>query len=477
MMTALPLPSSGPLSADFRPDFRILALTLAASLAAGIACGLAPALACVRADIGLALKEGGQAGVPFGSRGYRRFSLRNLFVVAQVSASLMLLLVTGFIVTGYGNVSRIDPGFDTNNLDLFSIDPVRDGYSAREAETLFARLPEKLSQVSGVRAVALADSAPFDSLLVHTQHGRLSALPRDGDGRPVWCQGYSERIGANYFATVGVPLVSEHEFDIRDQQSDAPPGTATPAVINQSAARALFGDENPIDRLINDEAASDTAGGVTHDVRSGWLPAIPVPTVFLPLTAGGMARSRTPRATVLVRVAGGTASLAAVRDAMASLHPDLTIFDVQTMRGNLDRINAFAEWSTAVYFVLGLFSLLLACIGLGGVTAYAVAQRRKEIGIRMALGARGRQVQGLVLREGTALVAVGSICGLAGALALKRAFSAISEPLAKGFAQPPVDHWLLAGAPLLLAALAMLACYFPARRATRIDPVAALREE
>ena len=275
----------------------------------------------------------------------------------------------------------------------------------------------------------------------------------------------------------GVPLVSGHEFDMRDQQSDAPAGTATPAVINQSAARALFGAENPIGRHIQDGAASYTVVGVTHDVRSGWLPAIPVPTVFLPLTAGGMARSRTPSATMLVRVAGGTAGLAAVRDEMASLHPDLTIFNVQTMRENLDQINAFAEWSTAVYFVLGLSSLFLASIGLGGVTAYAVAQRRKEIGIRMALGARGRQVQGLVMRDGTALVVVGLICGLGGAMALRRVFSAFSESLAKGFAQPSVDLSLIAGAPLLLAALALAACYLPARRATRIDPVAALREE
>jgi predicted permease len=477
MMTALPLPSSGSLRVDFRPDFRILALTLAVSLVAGIACGLAPALASVRADIGLALKVGGQAGVPSGSRGYRWFSLRNLFVVAQVAASLMLLLVTGFIVTGYGNITRIDPGFDIHNLDMFSLDPVRDGYSTEEAEALFARLPEQLSRVSGVRAVALAGSAPFGSLLVHPQYARLSASAGDGGGRPVWCQGFRERIGANYFATLGVPLVNGHEFDIRARQSDAPPLSATPAVINQSAARALFGGENPIGRLIHQDAASYTVVGVTHDVRSGWLPPVPIPTVFLPLTAGGMARNLTPGATVLVRLAGGTAPLAAVRDAMASLHPDLTVFNVQTMSGNLDRINAFAEWSTAVYFVLGLFSLLLASVGLGGVTAYTVAQRRKEIGIRMALGARGRQVQGLVMREGTALVVVGSVCGFAGALALARAFSAYSEMLAKSLAQPPVDRSLLAGAPLLLAGLAMLACYFPARRATRIDPVAALRED
>jgi len=473
MMTALPLPSSGPLSADFRPDFRILALTLAVSLVTGIVCGLAPALASVRADIGLALKEGGQAA----SRGFRRFSLRNFFVVAQVAASLMLLLVTGFIVTGYGNFSRIDPGFDTANLDSFSLDPVRDGYSARDAEALFANLPEQLSRVPGVRAAALAEAVPFGSLLAHGTPARLSTATGDGAGRPVWCQGDLEQIGANYFSTLGVPMVSGREFDIRDQPSNAPAGAATPVLINQSAVRALFGAQNPIGRRIQNGAASYTVIGVTHDARSGWLPAIPVPTVFLPLTAGGLARSRTPQATVMVRVAGATTPLAAVRDAMASLHPDLTIFNVQTMSENLDRINAFAEWSTAIYFVLGLFSLLLASIGLGGVTAYAVAQRRKEIGIRMALGARGRQVQGLVMREGTALVVVGTVCGFAGALALRRAFSAFSEALSKGFAQTPVDRSLLAGAPLLLAALALLACYLPSRRATRIDPISALREE
>src|SRR5665811_1228216 len=135
------------------------------------------------------------------------------------------------------------------------------------------------------------------------------------------------------------------------------------------------------------------------------------------------------------------------------------------------------RWSTAVYFVLGLSALFLASIGLGGVTAYTVAQRRKEIGIRMALGARGRQVQGLVMREGTVLVVVGSLCGFGGAMALRRGLSAYREPFAKGFAQPAPHPLLLVGAPLVLAGLAMLACYLPARRATRIDPVAALREE
>jgi ABC-type antimicrobial peptide transport system permease subunit len=181
--------------------------------------------------------------------------------------------------------------------------------------------------------------------------------------------------------------------------------------------------------------------------------------------------------TVLVRGTAGRDTIAALRGRMASLHSDLTVFNAHTMQEDLDRLNGFAEWDSAIYVILGFFALLLACIGLGGVTAYAVVQRRKEIGIRMALGARARQVRQLVLREGTALVAVGSVLGVAGALALVRVFAAYSEILARNFGHRGENPFLLVGAPLVLAGLAMLACYLPARRATGIDPMTALREE
>ncbi|MCX6629861.1 MAG: ABC transporter permease, partial [Candidatus Solibacter sp.] len=404
-MSSLQVSSQMPLRTDYRPDYRIFALTLAISLGSGIACGLGPALASVRTDIGLALKEGAAAA----PRGYRRFGLRNFFVVAQVAASLMLLLVTGFMVTGYRNTTRLDPGFDTANLDLFSIDPARDGYSAGKSETLFARLPEQISRLSGVRAVALAGGVPFSNVFTDRPNTRVSSTTGAADGRQVWCDVFRERIGANYFATLGVPLVGGSEFDTRDEQSGSPPGTATPAVINQTAARALFGADAPVGRRIHEGGASYTVVGVTHDVRSGFLPPTPIATVFLPLTAEWFVRSRAPRATVLARGTGGVGTLAAVRGELASLYPDLTVFNAQTMRENLDKMNSFVEWSSAIYVVLGLFSLLLACIGLGGVTAYAVAQRRKEIGIRMALGARSGQVRRLVLREGTALIAAGTL--------------------------------------------------------------------
>lgn len=472
-MSALEMPSQIPIRMDFSPDVRILVFTLAISFVAGIAFGLAPALSSVRASIGATLKEGAQTPL----RGYRRFGLRNFFVVSQVAASLMLLLVTGYMVYGYQHTTRVDPGFDTAGLDLFSIDPVRDGYSGQRLEALIGSLPEALARVRGVRGVALAGGVPFTNLAASYANTSVSASTGERDGQQVWSAIFRERIGANYFATLGVPLLRGREFDRRDERSDGPPETAAPAILNQSAALMLFGAGDPIGRRIREGDSAYTVVGITRDTRSGFFPPKPVATMFVPLTADWFVRTRAPRATILVRGAEGRASLAAVRDELTSLHPDLTLFDVHTMRENLDRMNSFVQWSSSVYAVLGLLALLLACVGLGGVTAYAVVQRRKEIGIRMTLGARGAQVRTLVLREGVALIAAGSVLGFGCATAMARAVPAITAQLANVFETGADNPALLIGAPSLLATLALVACYLPARRATRIDPVAALREQ
>ena len=210
------------------PDFQVLAITLAIALATGVAFGLAPALSSARVDIGLTLKEGAQVQL----RGYRRFGLRNLFVACQMAASLMLLLVTWYLVTGYTRNTGRDPGFAIANLNLLSVDPVRDGHSAEGAASLFAGLPDELSRVNGVRAVSLAGSAPFSALMADRPNTRMSSS--EGEGQ-VLSAVFRERIGANYFATLGVPLVGGREFDRRDQQSDAPApkgSAAIPARIN-----------------------------------------------------------------------------------------------------------------------------------------------------------------------------------------------------------------------------------------------------
>jgi predicted permease len=474
-MSSLQIPSPTPQEFNFRPDFWVLALTVTIALAAGVGFGLAPALSSARVDIGRTLKEGAQAPL----RGYRRFGSRNLFVVCQMAASLMLLLVTWVVATSFLNTSRLDVGFETGNLILVSLDPVRDGYSAAQTSALFTALPEELSRVDGVRGVSLTGSVPFASLTADRANTRVESEARGGLGGQASHSVFRDRIGANYFATLGVPLLGGREFDGRDQRQkeQGPQDAALPAILNQTAARELFGADNPIGRRIREGERSYTVVGLTGDVPSGFLVTRPAATLFLPLTADWFRKNPAERVTILLRATAGRDTMASVQSQLASLHPDLTVFDVRTMREDLDRLNAVVKWQAAIYMTLGLFALLLACVGLGGVTAYAVARRRKEIGIRMALGARGRQVQALVLKEGTALVMTGSALGLGGAFAIARTFAAYSDTLARTFAQRPTNPALVLGVPLVLAGLAMLACYLPARRATEIDPMAALREE
>jgi macrolide transport system ATP-binding/permease protein len=463
VLSSLPLPSQIPLEFNCQIDLHVIAITLATALAAGIGFGLAPALSSTRADIGVTLKEGAQAPL----RAYRRFGLRNLFVVGQMAASLMLLLVTWIVALAFLSTARIDTGVEVANLNLVSLDPVRDGYSAEAVAALFTKLPDELSRVNGVRALALTGSA----LPSHADSTHISVPAADGKVGQGPYPAYCERIGANYFATLGVPLLTGREFNLRDREQDAP------AILSQTAARTLFGANDPIGRRIREGERNYTVVGLARDVRAGLLTPNPAATVFLPLTAEWLARNATQRVTVLVRGTTGRDTLAAVRDRVASLHPGLTAFDVHTMQEDLDRLNLFTQWISSMYVILGFFALLLACVGLGGVTAYTVVRRRKEIGIRMALGARARQVRGLVLKEGAALVMVGLVLGVSGAFALARVFAAYSDILARSFGNRGYNPLLLIGAPLVLAGLAMVACYLPARRATGIDPMAALREE
>jgi predicted permease len=465
-ISSLPLPTAGAFEFKCEPDSRVLVITLAIALAAGIGFGLLPALASARTDVNSTLKEGALAPL----RGYRRFGLRNLFVVCQMAASLMLLLVTWYVALNFLVTARVDPGFDLANLNLLSIDPVRDGYSAEQAASLAAALPDELSRVSGVRSVALADSVPFASLAADSPNTQVMAATRYGEALHAV---FKDRVGADYFATLGTPLVSGREFDRRDSSEGA-----IPAILNQTAVRELFGadfsgNEGAIGRRIREGDETYVVVGVTRDVQSGFLRTTPVATVFLPFTADLLRKKPMQRITVLLR---GDA-LGAVRERMASLHPGLTVFNVRTLRETMDQMNSFIDLDSAIYVILAVFAMALASIGLGGVTAYAVAQRRKEIGIRMALGARSRQVRALVMREGLALVIAGSAAGFGGALAIAHVFSAYSDVLARSFGTRENSPLLSVGVPILLAGMAMVACYLPARRATRIEPISALREE
>ena len=469
------LPIAFPVNFDITPDWRVIAIVFAISLAAGIGFGLAPALATTKADLASSLKEGmvGQA------RRYRRFGMRNLLIVCQVAGSLALLLIAGFMIIGFHKTNAVEIGFDPATMYLLSLDPVRDGYSAEKATSLFDNLAERLKRAPGVREVALAQAAPFGpQAAVFT----LSA-PADSGSDQVVSGVAKNTVGPNYFAALSVPVLAGREFQMRDQRLEPSKGQALPVVVNQTAARAFFGASEPVGRRIADAAKSYEVVGVVKDLSAplsqtaqGQVPDA-VPVVYLPLTKTDFAHPPTNGMIVTVRSDRGADAMEGVRRELASIDPNVAVFNVHTLAVQVSDTLAYLRMSEFIYGGIGVFGLILAAIGLAGVTAYSVARRRKEIGIRMALGARAGQVLRLVLREGGSLVIAGSVLGLMAAFGLSRALAAFNNLFGPTFQASAHDPRLIFGAPLLLAALAMLACYVPARRSAKIDPLMALREE
>jgi predicted permease len=448
-------------------DWHATVFALVVAILCGIGFSLVPAMQATKTDLANALKEGSALQLP----GYRRIGLRNLLMVTQVAASLMLLLMTGFLVFGIHQSHSLETKFDPRTMYLLSLDPVRDGYTPEKAEALFEKLPERLKTVAEVRGVVLAGQAPFST--------DTEATPMSAQGAPgsteVGLGVFEETVGAGYFAALGEPLTAGREFTEADQHTRADGSNALPAVLNEKAARGFFGNGVAIGKRVRDDKGSYEVVGVVPDLRD--LEGFSQPSLYLPLTSRNFARPPAGGITVLVRVEAGVDALKEIESEIALIDPTLNVFHAQTLSAYLDRGRAALEFSVQSYGAIGIFGLVLAGIGLAGVTAYAVAQRTKEIGIRMALGARKRQVLGLVLREGTGLVAVGTVLGFLGAVGLAKIVSALANIFADAVKFGTGDPRLLIGAPLLLAAVALLACYVPARRAAQIDPLKALRQE
>ncbi len=475
-MAKIKLPFPYPVQVDITPDWRVVVIVLAISMAAGIGFGLAPALSATRADLAAQLKEG-LVGQP---RGYRRFGMRNLLIVGQVAGSLALLMVTGFMILGFRNNNRIDIPFDASTMYLFSIDPVRDGYTAERATEFLDSLPDRLKRAPGVREVVLSEAAPFGP------QAAVNTLTAAGGGvtpDQVVSGIAKNTVGPNYFAALNATIVAGREFDIRDQHMEVSRSRAIPVVINQAAAHALFGTAEPVGRRILESSKSYDVVGVVRDLSAPLSQTaqgqgiVVVPVVYLPLTRAEFAHPPLNGMIVMVRSDRGPDSMESVRRELAAIDPNVAIFNVHTLGGQVADTLAYLHLSGYIYGGIGVFGMVLAAIGLAGVTAYSVARRRKEIGIRMALGARQGQVLRLVMQEGGGLVLVGSFVGMVGAVMLSRLMVAFSSAFGPSFESGARDPRLLLGAPLLLALLAMLACYVPARKSARIDPLLALREE
>lgn len=486
-------PSPVPIDFNISPDLTVLAFAFALSVVAGLGFGLAPAMAATRADVAPALKEGALSPLS----GYRRFGLRNLLVAYQVAASLTLLLITGFLVLGYNRTARMDVGLNLNGLYFLSLDPVRDGYSAAQTAAFFEKVPERFSNLGAVHSIAVSEMTPFASF-ISVANARFAAPKSDSDVKQIILSVVRERIGAGYFATLDVPMVRGREFNEQDQRVSPTSGAIQSAIINETAAREFFGSEDPIGRRImadqsmliditgmsGDKPIATTSDrknymviGVVRDIKTGFMASKAMSAVYIPLSVEDYRQAPVSGTTLVFRGDAGPDAITSVRGQIASIDSNLTIFNVRSMREQMDEMFSLIVFSEAIYGGIGIFGLILASVGLAGVTGYAVARRHKEIGIRMALGARSSQVLALVLKEGTVMVAVGSVLGFAGAFAISRGLSSVTSQFASAFASSVGDPILLIGAPVLLASLAMLACYVPARRSTKIDPLQALREE
>jgi len=463
------LAGSAPFASEIRvtPDLRVTLLTFAISALAGAGFGLMPALATTRPDLMTGLKGAATAGLGR----HRRFSMRNLFMVYQVASAMALVLVVGFMITGIRQGMSRDPGFDTAGLYLFSIDPARDGYSPDESAAMLTRLPERLGRLNGVEGVTLAEPGPFNNLAAPN-----TDVSTTGPGAQESTHRVSlQTIGPDFFATLHAPVLRGMEFGSRDLRSDPGTDAILPAVINHSAAKELFGDVDPLGRVIRQGARSFQVAGVVRFGMPSFFKKEAMPTVFLPLTMKNLRRG-TKGFRVAFRARPGL-DFTAIRGELEAIDSRLTMFDPRTMQEQLTMLDRSVQYTTAIYPAVGLFALILACVGLAGVTAQDVARRRREIGIRMALGAHRWQVLRLVMMQGTAMVLIGSSIGFAGAYGFSRVLGSMAAEVAKVVDSNAGNPMLSVGAPLLLVLLSAIACYLPARRSTTIDPLIVLREE
>jgi macrolide transport system ATP-binding/permease protein len=460
-------PAGAPLLPDLAVDWHAALFALMLAVVCGIAFSVAPALQATKTDVAPALKQGSALQLS----GHRLFGLRNLAMGAQVAGSLLLLLTTGFLVMGLLRGSSVPAQFNQKAMVLVSIDPVRDGYSPEKAQALFAELPDRLRSSHQVRSFALAAQPPF---FADDEDGGFALTVDDAHAASAVQQSVAKEIvGAGYFAALNDAPLAGREFVDADDRSVT--GTAMPIVLNEKAAKGLFGSGPALGKRLRSDRQTYEVVGVVRTLKdgSGAVQSI----AYVPLTARDFARPPAGGITILARSDSAADALSGVESVVGSIDPKLTLFNAQTLSEYLELTRSAMRSALRTYGGIGLFGLILSAVGLAGVTAYAVAQRRKEIGIRMALGARKAQVLQLVLREGISLIAVGSVLGFLGAFALARALSAVTSAFADAFQVGTNAPLLLVGAPLLLAGLALAACYVPARRAVMIDPLKSLRAE
>jgi macrolide transport system ATP-binding/permease protein len=459
------LPEGIRLAIDLRLDWRVLLYTLAFSFLVGVLFGLAPALQASRPDVIVALKDGGEgyAGA------LRQSRLRNGLIVAQVALSVVLLAGAGLVLRSVRNLHPISLGFDSLNLVVAPIALEERQYDRARSQEFYRQLAERTRVLPGVRAVSFVDETPNGFGRSRSSVGIEGYQPGPGEDMQL----DRNIIGPGYLTAMNIPITQGRDFDERDRD-----GAPCVAVVNEALARRYFAGGKALGKHLTKFVWRQPNQlceivGVVRDNKFQSLQKEP-----LPWYAFALLQSHRTRTTMLVHSEGAPENLVpAVRRAIQSLDQTIVTTDVLTLNDTFAPLLYFYRLFGLLIGSCGLLAILLAVIGIYGVVAYAVSRRTHEIGVRMALGADKQKILRLVMRQGMILVGYGLSAGLLLALALTRVLtSSIFEiPLLNGVSS--TDPLTYGSTALLLVAVALLACWIPARRATKVDPMVALRCE
>jgi predicted permease len=453
LLAAFQPPLPVPIALDFRPDARVIAFTVAVSLLAGIGLGIGPALQWTRPNLVPALKD--NAGASPRSR------LRNGFIVAQVVLSVVLLVVAALFLRSLRNATAIDPGFHATSGLLVTTDLGLNGYDATRAQTFQASLVERVRALPGVETAALVTTLPL-SIGGNRQGLSIEGYtPAQGEDMEV----HQSSVGPGYFETLEVSLARGRGFGEADRA-----GAPGVAIVNESFARRYWPGQEALGRHISVAGPEDPGlevVGIARDGKYQTLGEDPTPFFYLPLL-----QFPERRTTLVIRTAADPAELGPrLRDVVRELDPNLPLESVTTLSDHVAFSLLPARAGGMVLGSLGVLGLLLACLGIYGVVAYGVSQRRREIGIRMAMGANSGRVVRLAVRDGLRLVAVGLLAGLALAAIGARFLGGLLYGLA------PLDPGAFLIAPMLFLLVAFAACWLPARRAAAVNPMIVLRSD
>jgi predicted permease len=462
-LQSIPIPSDFPLSLGMQMDNRLLVFSLLVSIATGVAFGLVPALRATRTDLASTIKAGdsGPARVSF-LRGL--LTGRNVLVTAQLALSVVLLIISADCIRGFQAAWRIDPGFRLDHTLFFSLDTNIQRYDETKTRDFYQKLTDRLRESAGVRDVSLSSAIPFSTSQSPRKYFAEGAPPRKTGDAP---SAFSYKVDEHFFPLMETRILRGRAFDSRDTAR-----SPRVAVINEVLAAKLFGKSDPLGRRIRLDSADgpevEVVGVAQKGIYTYWAePA--TEALWTPYS-----QDYSSQMYVELRTAADPASFATlVREQVRALDPDMPIFRISTMTAFFhDRAMLGPRVIAQIVTATGVMGLLMAVIGLYGVVAYAVSRRTREIGIRLAVGATPARIRRMVLSHGAIFTGIGLAVGLALVIPLARN---VLPSFVVG--ADPTGTIVLLGVPAVLAAAMAAACWIPARRAARVDPTRALRQE